>query len=76
MRRFRLLRQEDISGISGTGAVVEGVEFSDGSVALRWMTAWSSWVVLRSMVDVIAIHGHDGATVVEWIDQDIEETHD
>lgn len=70
MRRFRLIRQEDVSGVSGTGAIVEGVEFSDGSIALRWMTAYRSSVVFDSIDHVIAVHGHDGATVVEWRDSE------
>jgi hypothetical protein len=70
MRRFKLIRQTDVSDFSGTGAVVEGVQFSDSSVALRWTTAYSSWAVYRSIEDVIAIHGHEGATNVEWLDPD------
>ena len=30
MRRFYFDRQTDVSGTSGTGAVVEGVQFGDG----------------------------------------------
>jgi hypothetical protein len=40
MRLFSLVRDEDVSGISGTGPIAEGVEFTDGSVALRWLVAW------------------------------------
>ena len=36
MRTFRLIRDEDPTGISGTGSVAEGVEFDDGTVAMRW----------------------------------------
>lgn len=35
MNRFELVRDVDVTGISGTGVVAEGVEFSDGTVALR-----------------------------------------
>ena len=68
MRRFRLVRQTDVSGTSGVGPVVEGVEFSDGSVAVRWLTALNSWALYLSIKTVIAIHGHEGATNVEWLD--------
>lgn len=37
MRTFVLRRNEDISGVSGVGIVAEGIEFSDGVVALRWL---------------------------------------
>ena len=36
----------------------EGVEFSDGSVAIRWLTAKRSTAVWASMDDMLAIHGH------------------
>lgn len=35
-RTFVLNRHRDISGVSGTGLVAEGVVWSDGAVALRW----------------------------------------
>jgi hypothetical protein len=35
-RTFVLDRRRDISGVSGTGLVAEGVVWSDGAVALRW----------------------------------------
>lgn len=72
MRRFEIHRQEDPSGISGTGFVAEGVRFSDGAVALRWRTTTSSTAIYDNMGDLIAVHGHGGATQVRWIDE-IEE---
>jgi len=69
MRRFVLVRNHDVSGVSGTGVVAEGVVFSDGRVALRWMVnGIHSIVVHQSIEDVITVHGHGGKTVVEWID--------
>lgn len=68
MRRFRLNRQNDPTGISGTGIVAEGVMFSDGTAALRWCSEFRSTAVYTSMDDVNAIHGHDGATTIEWDD--------
>jgi len=67
-RRFRLLRHVDVSGVSGTGVVAEGVEFSDGSAALRWHGDYPTTTVWESIGSLVAVHGHQGATVVEWID--------
>lgn len=78
-RRFYLLRDVDVTGISGIGAVAEGVEFTDGTVAMRWREmpedsdAYQRGVrattVLFPQVDaVVALHGHDGITRVQWID--------
>lgn len=68
LRRFRLNRREDVSGISGTGYVVEGVQFTDGKVAARWLTPTATIELADSIADFVTIHGHDGATVIEWVD--------
>lgn len=68
MRLFQLLRKIDVSGKSGTGLVTEGVIFTDGSVAMRWCTDVSSVCFYNSIENVIEIHGHDGATVVRYVD--------
>ena len=68
MRTFQLLRNEDITGISGTGIVAEGVQFSNGWVALTWLTEHTSVVFYPSIDAVYAIHGHNGATQVVWSD--------
>ncbi|GAA1643532.1 hypothetical protein GCM10009744_37300 [Kribbella alba] len=67
-RRFRLIRHHDISGVSGTGPVAEGVQFTDGAVALRWYGDYPTTTVWDGIDSVIAIHGHQGATEVEWLD--------
>lgn len=36
MRVFELERLEDVSGISGTGIVAQGVEFDNGKVCIAW----------------------------------------
>lgn len=70
MRRFVLDRSEDVTGCSGTGFVAEGVVFSDGTAALRWLTNLTSTAIYNNIVELIAIHGHDGATELVWIDDD------
>lgn len=68
MRRFDLQRTEDASGVSGTGVVAQGVEFDDGTCALRWLTATASTGLYDSAADLIAIHGHGGRTTLAWLD--------
>jgi len=75
MRRFYFDRQTDVSGTSGTGAVVEGVQFSDGSVVVHWLTALSSISVYKSIEECIFIHGHDGSTNLHWFDETASEPH-
>lgn len=69
-RRFVLHRDEDPTGVSGTGVVAEGIEFTDGIVVLHWVTEWPSTVVHyeRGMRSVVAVHGHGGSTRIVWLD--------
>jgi hypothetical protein len=68
IRRFVLDRTADVSGTSGVGIVAEGVAFSDGTCVIRWITDLRSTAVYNSVDDLVAIHGHDGATTVVWAD--------
>ena len=46
MQRFSLKRLEDETGISGTGYVAEGVEFTHGKCVLVWLTEpGSNWCI-------------------------------
>ncbi len=69
-RPFVLRRAEDVSGVSGTGDVAEGVVFSDGTVALRWRSATASTVLWASLDDALAVHGHDGRTAVVFVGEE------
>lgn len=64
MKLFHFYRIEDHSGVSGTGPVVEGVQFSNGWCALRWISQRSSIAFYQSLDDVKAIHGHGGRTEI------------
>lgn len=67
-RRFHLERDEDVSGVSGTGTVATGVAFQDGTVVLHWLGTFNSTCVYSRMGDVLAIHGHGQATRVVYDD--------
>jgi hypothetical protein len=71
LRAFHLVRDTDLTGVSGTGVVAEGVAFSDGTVALRWLSAWPTSVVFhdRGIEAVEAVHGHGGATRIVWTEE-------
>lgn len=64
MKNFQLVRTEDISGVSGTGIVADGVIFPDGTCSLRWRTAGGSTAIYDSIEKLEKIHGHDGRTKV------------
>lgn len=67
-RRFKLVREVDVSGISGIGVVAFGIMFGDRSAVLRWCSRLSSTAVYSDIEDVVSIHGHEGNTKLEWID--------
>lgn len=68
-RRFHLMREQDFTGVSGTGRVAEGVEFSDGVCAMHWIVPPAkSTAFYTSVDDLIKIHGHDGRSKIEYLD--------
>jgi hypothetical protein len=68
VRRFQLHRDQDVTGISGTGLVAEGAAFSDGGAVVRWLTGIRSTVVWDDVEAVEKIHGHGGQTRIVWLD--------
>jgi hypothetical protein len=68
VRVGRINRHEDVHGVSGTGDdKAEVVEFSDGSIAVRWLGKDASTNVTNNIKNVVNVHGHGGKTEVEWI---------
>lgn len=67
MRLFELHREVDASGVSGTGRVAEGVEYSNGMCSLTWLTPFRCVNIYESMKTLEAVHGHGGATKVVWL---------
>jgi hypothetical protein len=68
MRRFLLIRMEDLTGISGTGEVAEGTVFSSGLAVIRWLKKPYAMTIYQSLDDVLLIHGHEGRTKLQFID--------
>ncbi len=74
MRTFKMDRHQDLSGNSGTGIVAEGVEFSDGTVALRWLTDTATTTFYDNIDHVMQLHHHEGATEIVFDDEEIKES--
>lgn len=68
-RRFVLIRAEDISGVSGVGIVAHGVDFGNKTV-LYWLGDHNTLGVYDSIESLLAIHGHEGRTWAEWLDDE------
>lgn len=68
-KRFRLLRDDDETGVSGTGEVAQGVLFSDGWFALHWIREPARMTTVYNDLDrMIQVHGHGGKTRIDFID--------
>ena len=65
-RTFRLIRTEDISGISGTGVVAEGCEWENGKVTVCWLGTYGTIEQADNLHQIEKLHGHGGRTYVEW----------
>jgi len=67
-KRFILYREEDVCGVSGTGKVAEGIQFSSNKCVISWISVTPSVEVYDSIDEITRIHGHNGKTEVRWID--------
>ena len=63
---FYLKREEDESGVSGTGRVAQGFVFDNGKVAVTWLSEHPSVTIYDNIGEVHTIHGHGGKTVIEF----------
>jgi hypothetical protein len=68
VRSFVLHRDQDITGVSGTGVVAVGAMFSDGTTVIRWLGEAPSTVVWAHIGHAKKVHGHGGATRFVWDD--------
>ena len=69
-RRFQLQRDTDVTGVSGTGVVADGVLWPDGTASVRWRSDHPSIVFWdRGWESVQHVHGHNGLSRIVWVDQ-------
>lgn len=61
---YALVRDDDVSGVSGEGLICEVARFSDGHAALHWVKSKYPWTTpCPEGVDaIVEIHGHEGKT--------------
>ena len=63
---FKLIRRKDLSGVSGTGLVAEGVVFKNGKAVLCWTRPPYAVSVFDSTGEMMSVHGHGGSTELVW----------
>ena len=64
IKEFYLQRNEDESGVSGTGVVARGVILPSGRCVLEWSTFHSSINIYNNIDAINEVHGHHGKTLV------------
>lgn len=67
---FKMVRNVDATGISGTGTVAEGCVFADGTTVIRWLTEHRSTSVYANAREAQIIHGHGGMTLFKYDQHD------
>jgi hypothetical protein len=78
LRTFCIERQDDESGISGTGLVLEGVVFSTGLTVIHWLTpppfgSTSIWTSFEQFMSIhVGPHPTNNTRVI-WDDGEIWE---
>jgi phosphomannomutase len=75
---FTVCRRKDETGVSGTGVVIEGVEFATGQVVLHWLTPFpkGSVSIFDSFEDFKRVHilpHPTNKTIITWSDGRQEE---
>ena len=75
---FTICRQNDESGVSGTGVVIEGVQYATGQVVLHWLTPAprGSIAIFESLEDFKRVHVNPhptNKTIITWSDGRQEE---
>ena len=57
---------------AATAPQYEGVVFTDGTVAVRWRTAYRSTSLWTSYEDFFHVHGHaeEYGTIIAWLDEE------
>lgn len=65
---FYLKRKQDVSGVTGEGAVAWGCMFPNGKCVLSWRSYYSAIGVYDNIQQLNIIHGHSGVTEIVWLD--------
>jgi len=70
LREYYLQRNEDFSGVSGTGIVAQGVVMPSGKCIHEWSESYvTSHNIYPNINAVQHIHGHEGRTIVKFVNE-------
>lgn len=76
IRRFHIKRDIDVSGISGTGIVADGIQWHDGMCTIHWRGKHPTDNTHLSLQSVMDIHCHEGASKIIFDDVYVNDMND
>lgn len=68
MRRFEIRTDMTLGALAHNCRIAQGCQFSDATVAVRWLNGPHRTILLDSIDDLIAAHCHDGRNHLLWLD--------
>lgn len=72
LRRFEVIRNKKNGSKYETGKLIEGIQFSDGSVVVHWLSDISSISIFENFDTFDKIHGDQGHpeynSEIVWLD--------
>ena len=66
--RFTLVRDLDITGVTGTGEVAYGVRFPNGSCVLCW-EKYGTHSIYKNIDQLIEIHCYRNNAIIHWVEK-------
>lgn len=73
IKKFYLLRHEDLHGHSGVGVVAVGVQLPSGKCVMEWLSQEVTETIFESAAQIVRLHSHDGRTELIWGDPPCDE---
>ncbi|AEO93507.1 gp248 [Bacillus phage G] len=69
LSEYFLQRNEDFSGVSGTGVVAKGVILPSGKCVHEWSNSYVQSLNMYPNIKAVEhIHGHEGRTIVKFVE--------
>lgn len=68
IKKFYLLRHEDLHGHSGVGVVAVGVKLPSGKCVMEWLSREVTETIFESAEQIMRLHSHEGRTELVWGD--------
>lgn len=74
IKTYRLVRNKDVNGLSGTGVVALIAVFPSGRAIMEWIASNHPTVSIFNggVEEILLIHGHNGSSVIESLDEPIK----